>query len=178
MESWMAVKAAPKLDLVERYLREFHGVIGEGEATPSSSTATTTTSASNSQTTFQRSNSTKRKNSNSLTAEPLALHKQRDSLEKLIADQWKHPSFLEALQLERLCERLEMEMSQILLPLSHLAAEIMDEMKGRIRAVAVLAADSEESDAESDEESSVELNIEEVLGWKDVPHMRELLKVS
>jgi hypothetical protein len=171
MESCMAVKAAPKLDLVERYLKEFHGVTGEGESASSAA-------GNNPQTTFQRSNSTKRKNSNSSTAEPLALHKQRDSLEKHIAEQWKHPSFLEALQLERLCERLEMEMSQILLPLSHLAAEIMDQLKGRIRAVAVLTADSEESDEESDSEESVELNIEEVLGWKDVPHMRELLKVS
>lgn len=159
MESWMALKAAPKLELVKRYLKDFHGVTGDGEA-------------SNNPQVLQRSNSNRRKNS----AEPLALHKQRDTLEKLIAEQWKHPSFLEALQLERLCERLEMEMSQILLPLSHLAAEIMDHLRGRIRAVAVLTNNSEDSDG-SDEES-VELNIEEILGWKDVPHMRELLKVS
>jgi hypothetical protein len=56
----------------------------------------------------------------------------------------------------------------------------MDHSKGRIRAVAVLGDDLEESDTEdnSEDEESVELNIEEVLGWKDVPHMRELLKVS
>lgn len=169
MESWMALKAAPKLELVERYLKEFHGVNTENvEAAVVNSPS------------LNKGTVARRKNSNSSSAEPLALHKQRDSLEKLIADQWKHPSFLEALQLERLCERLEMEMSQILLPLSHVAAEIMDHSKGRIRAVAVLGDDLEESDTEdnSEDEESVELNIEVVLGWKDVPHMRELLKVS
>ena len=168
MESWMALKAAPKLELVERYLKEFHGIDTGGGSS----------SSSHSQSSNNKSNATRRKNSNNSSTEPSALHKQRDSLEKLIADQWKHPSFLEALQLERLCERLEMEMSQILLPLSHVAAEIMDQSKGRIRAVAVVVNHSEESDVEDDsDEESGEWNMEEVLGWKDVPRMKELLKV-
>lgn len=163
MESWMALKAAPELELVERYLKEFHATSNEGGGShpPTSS----------------KGNATKRKNSNNSVTP--ALHEQRDSLEKLIADKWKDPSFLEALQLERLCERLEMEMSCILLPLSHVAVEVMDNIRGRIRAVAVLTNDSEESDTDdtSDDESA-ELIIEEILGWKDVPHMRELLKAS
>jgi len=162
MESWMALKAAPKLELVERYLREFHATSSEG-------------GGGNHAPTSGKSNATRRKNSNNSVTP--ALQAQRDSLEKLIADKWKDPSFLEALQLERLCERLEMEMACILLPLSHVAAEIMDSMRGRIRAVAILTNDLEENDTDdtSDDESA-ELNIEEILGWKDVPHMRELLK--
>ena len=166
MESWMALQAAPKLELVERYLKEFHGVDADG-------------GSSHPQTSNSKSNTTRRKNSNSSNTEASALQKQRDSLEKLIADQWKHPSFLEALQLERLCERLEMEMSQILLPLSDIAAEIMDQSRGRIRAVALVVNDSEESDVEDDsDEESGEWSMEEVLGWRNVPRMKELLKVK
>ena len=162
MESWLALNAAPKLDLVERYLKEFHGVGGD-----SSSSASRNSSI----------NTTRRKNSNNSSTDSGALQKQRDHLEQLIAEKWKHPSFLEALQLERLCERLEMEMSQILLPLTHVATEIMDQCKGRIRAVAAFINDLEESDMEdNDDEESVELKIEEILGWRDIPHMRECLK--
>eukprot|EP00804_Cyclotella_cryptica_P025062 CCRYP_016538-RA/>CCRYP_016538-RA protein AED:0.02 eAED:0.02 QI:160/1/1/1/1/1/2/172/862 len=170
MESWMALKAAPKLEVVERYLREFHGVAGdvrntgvEGIATKSSTHGTI-----------------RRKSSSTTSSDTVSsLQKHRDSLEKLISEYWKHPSFLEALQLERLCERLEMEMSQILLPLSHLATEIMDKWKGRLRAVAVITSELEDDDLEDnsdDDEESVELIIEEILGWREVPHMRELLK--
>ena len=47
-----------------------------------------------------------------------------------MTEKWKNPAFVEALQLERCCERMELEMSQMLLPLSNLAAEIMDVWKG------------------------------------------------
>jgi hypothetical protein len=171
MESWVALKAAPKLEVVVRYLREFHGVEGDVSKTDVGGTATKTSAHG----------AIRRKSSNISRADTTtSLEKHRDSLEKLISEYWKHPSFLEVLQLERLCERLEMEMSQILLPLSHLATEIMDQWKGRLRAVAVLTSELEDSDMEDNsngEDESVDLIIEEILSWSEVPHMRELLKV-
>ena len=171
MESWVALKAAPKLEVVDRYLREFRGVEGDVSKTDVGGTATKTSAHG----------AIRRKSSNISRADTTtSLEKHRDSLEKLISEYWKHPSFLEVLQLERLCERLEMEMSQILLPLSHLATEIMDQWKGRLRAVAVLTSELEDSDMEDNsngEDESVDLIIEEILSWSEVPHMRELLKV-
>ncbi|KAL7489530.1 hypothetical protein ACHAW6_015157 [Cyclotella cf. meneghiniana] len=170
MESWVALKAAPKLEVVERYLREFHGVEGDLNHTDVGGTVTKTSAHG----------ALRRKNSNISRADTMtSLENHRDSLEKLISEYWKHPSFLEALQLERLCERLEVEMSHILLPLSHLATEIMDQWKGRLRAVAVLTSELEVSDIEGKshgEDESVDLIIEEILGWNEVPHLRELLK--
>ena len=106
---------------------------------------------------------------------------------KLITEKyWKHPAFVEALQLERCCERMEIEMSQMLLPLANLATEIMNEWKGRLRAVTVIddggqEEDEEEyKDLEDDDEDSdgVHDTVRVLLGWRDVPFMRELLRVS
>jgi hypothetical protein len=97
---------------------------------------------------------------------------------KLITEKyWKHPAFVEALQLERCCERLEVEMSQMLLPLANLASEIMCEWKGRVRAVAVINDIDQDSDDDDSSESSDD-PITVVLDWDDVPFMRELLRVS
>lgn len=64
-------------------------------------------------------------------------------------------------------------MSQMLLPLSNLAAEIMDEWKGRLRAVDVYYV---QDDAEEAEDGEVEAELELALTWQDVPYMKELLR--
>lgn len=100
---------------------------------------------------------------------------------KLITDKyWKHPSFVEALQLERCCERMEIEMSHMLLPLSNLAHEIMTEWKGRLRAVAVINDYGDGEENEDEEGGGMVSNgrVRVLLGWREVPFMRELLRVS
>lgn len=74
-------------------------------------------------------------------------------------------------------------MSQLLLPLANLASEIMNEWKGRIRAVTVIDYSklSDEKDVEENKEDEKEGSDEEggvrvILGWQDVPFMRELLR--
>lgn len=100
---------------------------------------------------------------------------------KLITERyWKHPAFVEALQLERCCEQLEMEMAQILLPFANLASEIMNNMKGRLRAVTVV--NNNATAGQDDEESSSSAGtyndpVRALLRWQDVPFMRELLRV-
>lgn len=66
-------------------------------------------------------------------------------------------------------------MSQTLLPFANLASEILNNMKGRLRAVAVLntaAAGQDEEDGAPDGTF-----VDPVLPWHDVPYMRELLRV-
>ena len=155
-ESYTALNAAPRLELVERYLRDYHGVKpGEEQDTSSSSHG-------------GKSNVLKKKlSSDASKKSALLLQQQREKMEKLITEKyWKHPIFVEALQLERCCEKLEMDMSQMLLPLSNLAREIMDEWKGRLRAVAVVR----------DGDSGKKLT-QAYIHWHQVPGWRELLMV-
>ena len=91
-----------------------------------------------------------------------------------MTEKWKNPAFVEALQLERCCERMELEMSQMLLPLSNLAAEIMDVWKGRIRAVAMVEGIADDEDFPADTLEPLISNF----SWAEVPYMRELLRVS
>jgi hypothetical protein len=84
---------------------------------------------------------------------------------------------VEALQLERCCEQLEVEMSKILLPLANLASEIMCEWKGRVRAVTVVNDTNQES-YDDDSSRSADDQVRVVLSWQGVPYMRELLRVS
>ena len=180
MEGWLAYKAAPKIELVERYLREFHGVNSKsnGEKEGHNDTGAT---KSKGNITLQK------KPSSDGSKKPLQL--QRELLEKQISENyWKHPAFVEALQLERCCERLEAEMSQMLMPFANVAREIMDQRKGRLRAVAVFvnqrdlekSDDDDEGKIEDEEDSDEEEDVvvSEVLGWRDVPYMKELLRVS
>ena len=73
-------------------------------------------------------------------------------------------------------------MSQMLLPLSNLAAEIMHEWKGRLRAVAIVDSnyldDEEEVEAARGDEGQEKDPVTLCLGWEEVPYMRELLRVS
>jgi hypothetical protein len=73
---------------------------------------------------------------------------------------------VEALQLERCCEKLEMDMSQMLLPLANLAREIIDEWKGRLRALAVVR-----------EDESGRKFLQPYINWYQLPGWRELLRV-
>lgn len=70
-------------------------------------------------------------------------------------------------------------MSQMLLPLANLAAEIMNEWKGRLKAVAVVdyVAQDDEEEMSSDPSDDGHDFYTVALGWKDVPYMRELLRV-
>lgn len=164
-ESYASLNAAPSVELVERYLRDYHGVKVAGEKAASDAGGDGSS----------KSLPLRRKGSTEVTKKT-AIQQQREKLEKLITDKyWKHPAFIEALQLERYCERMEMEMSQMLLPLANLAAEIMSTWKGRIRAVAVLDT-LEPDEEESKEEDYSPLTV--ALEWQDVPFMRELLRVS
>ena len=75
-------------------------------------------------------------------------------------------------------------MSQMLLPLANLASEIMNQWKGRVTYVTVVDSsdhDEEEhkgDDEGSDDDSSQDEEVNVLLDWKDVPFMRELLRVS
>jgi hypothetical protein len=62
---------------------------------------------------------------------------------------------------------MEIEMSQMLLPLANLAAEIMDEWKGRLRAVALV--DGEWDEGEVPDDALEPLSI--TFGWEDVPYV-------
>lgn len=159
-ESYTALNAAPRLELVERYLREYHGVKpGEEQYTSSSSTSSQGGKSNN---VFKRKMST-----DASKKSALLLQQQREKVEKLITEKyWKHPIFVEALQLERCCEKLEMDMSQMLLPLANLAREIMVEWKGRLRALAVVR----------DGDSGKKL-LQPCLHWHQLPGWRELLRV-
>jgi len=172
-ESYLNLNAAPKAELVERYLRDYHGVkAGEkGVSSDSSSGGNSETGASS------RSSGLRRKGSTEVTKKS-AIQQQREKLEKLITEKyWKHPAFVEALQLERCCERMEIDMSQMLLPLANLAAEIMDEWKGRLRAVAVVnSTEQDEEENNGDHSQKVLDTVSVTLGWQDVPYMRELLR--
>jgi len=154
-ESYTALNAAPKLELVESYLRLYHGY--EQDAASSSSSSSQA----------GRKDVLRKK----LLAEARKIQAQflqgrRDKMEKLITEKyWKHPIFVEALQLERCCEKLEIDMSQMLLPLANLAREIMDEWKGRLRALAVVR----------DGDSGKKL-LQPYLHWNQLPGWRELLR--
>ena len=65
-------------------------------------------------------------------------------------------------------------MSQMLLPLSNLAAEIMNVWKGRIRAVAMVEGTVDDEDFPADTLEPLTSNF----SWAEVPYMRELLRVS
>jgi hypothetical protein len=76
----------------------------------------------------------------------------------------------------------------MLLPLANLATEIMIGWKGRLRAVTVVdfpgngghGADEEENKKSHGEEEAGSdfATVRILLGWRDVPYMRELLRVS
>ena len=159
-ESYTALNAAPRLELVETYLRDYHGVkIGEEQ---DMSTSTTQPQGG-------KSNVFKKKvSSDSSKKTAFLLQQQREKMEKLITEKyWKHPIFVEALQLERCCEKLEMDMSQMLLPLANLSREIMDEWKGRVRAVAIVTNDA-----------NGKKSLLPCIHWHQLPAWRELLRVS
>ena len=66
----------------------------------------------------------------------------------------------------------------MLLPLANLASHIMCEWKGRVRAVAVIKETEEQVGHDNDSSPNVdESSVKVVLGWRDVPFMRELLRV-
>ncbi|KAL3776708.1 hypothetical protein ACHAW5_005577 [Stephanodiscus triporus] len=145
-ESCTNLNAAPRIELVERYLRDYHGIKvkegvleggGGGEAGGASGGGGKGLGGSR-----------KKSGPSSMEfAKKTAIQQQREKLEKLITEKyWKHPAFVEALQLERCCERLEAEMSQMLMPLANLASEIMCEWKERVRAVAVVNDIDQDSD--------------------------------
>lgn len=70
-------------------------------------------------------------------------------------------------------------MSHMLLPLANLASHIMCEWKGRVRAVAVMKETEQQVGDDINSSASVDENLGKVvLGWRDVPFMRELLRVS
>lgn len=178
----MNLNAAPKSELVERYLRDYHGVKnvrGENKwvGSESSGGGSGGNNSEASATGSSRSSGLRRKGSTEVTKKT-AIQQQREKLEKLITEKyWKHPAFVEALQLERCCERMEMEMSQMLLPLANLAAEIMDQWKGRLRAVAVVNYSEEDEEENNGDSSKKAVNsLKVTLGWQDVPFMRELLR--
>ena len=68
-------------------------------------------------------------------------------------------------------------MSQMLAPLSNLAAEIMNGWKGRIRAVCV-ASPYQVSEGGERHPKQPPYQVRIALDWVDVPFMRELLRVS
>ena len=157
-ESYTALNAAPRLELVEAYLRDYHGV-KSGEDQDSSSAQVGGSG---------RSSILKKKLSSDERKLSVLLQQQREKMEKLITEKyWKHPILVEALQLERCCEKLEMDMSQMLLPLANLAREIMDEWKGRLRALA--------SVREDDFGRKI---LCPHIKWQELPYWRELLRVS
>jgi len=156
MEGWLALNAAPKIDLVEKYLREYHSDVGDGQ---------------------NSGNGLRRKSSSVSDGLNKSLQQQREKLEKLINEKyWKHPVFVEALQLERCCEGAEAEMAQMLLPLASVAREIMNQRKGRIRAIAIVKRENDSERDEENDDDEEDMTIVEILGWRDVPHMRELLR--
>ncbi len=168
-ESYTALNAAPRLELVETYLRDYHGVkIGEEQdTTTSSSSSSTQQQQGGGGGGSSRSSVLKKKLSSDASKKSALLQQQREKMEKLITEKyWKHPIFVEALQLERCCEKLEMDMSQMLLPLANLAREIMDEWKGRIRALAVVR-----------EDESGRKFLQPYINWHQLPLWRELLRV-
>jgi len=65
-------------------------------------------------------------------------------------------------------------MSQMLLPLSNLAAEIMNVWKGRIRAVAMVEGMVDDENFPADTLEPLTSNF----SWAEVPYMRELLRVG
>jgi hypothetical protein len=155
-ESYTALNAAPRLELVESYLRDYHGVKPGEEQDSSSSTLGG----------GGRSSVLKKKLSSDEKKTAALLREQREKMEKLITEKyWKHPIFVEALQLERCCEKLEMDMSQMLLPLANVAREIMEEWKGRLRALASVREEGK-------------LTLTPHIKWQDLPYWREFLRVS
>ncbi|KAL7472892.1 hypothetical protein ACHAXS_013281 [Conticribra weissflogii] len=158
MEGWLALKAAPKIEMVKRYLKEYHSDISDNQ---------------------NNGNGLRRKSSAASDGLGKSLQQQRENLEKLINENyWKHPVIVEALQLERCCEGAEAEMAQMLLPLANIAREIMNQRKGRIRAVAVVKREIDSEGGEENDEDEEDMTVVEILKWRDVPHMRELLRVS
>ena len=75
-ESYMSLNAAPKVELVERYLREYHGVKLEGKAGGSDSSNSITEIASGS-----KSPSLRRKGSTEAVSKKSAIQQQREKLE-------------------------------------------------------------------------------------------------
>lgn len=177
-ESCNNLNSAPKVELVERYLRDYR-----------STTTTTTAQEGGSGDVGSGTNGavgkggSRKKGGISSSMEGCAHKKktpiqlQREKLEKLITGKHKHPPFVKALQLERYCERLEVDMSHMLLPLANLASHIMCEWKGRVRSVAVMKYTEQRVGDNIDSSASVDENLAMVvLGWQDVPFMRELLR--
>jgi len=164
-ESYTALNAAPRLELVETYLRDYHGVkIGEEQQ---QDTTSSTQQGGGSGSSGSRSSLLKKKLSSDASKKSALLQQQREKMENLITEKyWKHPIFVEALQLERCCEKLEMDMSQMLLPLANLAREIIDEWKGRLRALAVVR-----------EDESGRKFLQPYINWYQLPGWRELLRV-
>lgn len=179
-ESCNNLNAAPKIELVERYLRDYHstsseggGGVGGGEGGGGGGG-----SACGGGGKGLGSGSRKKGGSSSMeVAKKTPIQQQREKLEIITEKYWRHPAFVEALKLEQYCEQLEGDMSRMLLPLANLASEIMCEWKGRVRAVAIINETEQESDDNSASSSaSVDDLMTVVLGWQDVPFMRELLR--
>mmetsp|Transcript_7777 Transcript_7777/g.16857 ORF Transcript_7777/g.16857 Transcript_7777/m.16857 type:complete len:494 (+) Transcript_7777:979-2460(+) len=189
-ESYGNLRAAPRSGLVERYLREFHGVnvekkgkgYGKEDEEVTLSNEGSVSSGGGGGGSSRSVGSSRGRKGGSGGAEvgkKSAIQQQREKLEKLITEKyWKHPAFVEALQLERCSERMEIEMAHMLLPLSNLANEIMTEWKGRLRAVAVINDYPADDEEENKEEDSKDINdpIRVLLGWREVPFMREFLR--
>eukprot|EP01082_Thalassiosira_pseudonana_P014385 g12923.t1 g12923 contig7:473493-476108(-) len=177
IESWMALKSAPMLSMVEKYLNYYHnGHNWEDEKSDNvggiKGGLIRSNSSSVSSKSMRRKNSTDfiKKTSTAASSTSL-LQKRRDELENLLTEKyWKQPAFVEALQLEQYCESLELDMSKMILPLANVAKEIFDRWNGRLRAVAVVSNNGGDDDREVEDE------VTEVLGWRDVPYMRELLR--
>ena len=145
-ESFASLKSAPRESLVKHYLDTYHG--GSGDPNDAASSR------------YRRKNTQDKKS---------PIQERREALHKQLEAYWKNPDMKEVLQIERCCERLENDMSQMLLPLANIAKEIChSSWKCRIRAVTV---------DEVDEESG-KVKLDTILPWQDVPYMRELLRVS
>jgi len=142
-ESFASLKSAPRESLVKHYLDTYHGGSDPNDAANSR---------------YRRKNTQEKKS---------PIQERREVLHKQLEAYWKNPDMKEVLQIERCCERLENDMSQMLLPLANIAKEIChSSWKGRIRAVTV---------DEIDEESG-KARLDTILPWQDVPYMRELLR--
>ena len=181
-ESCNNLNSAPKVELVERYLRDYHSTrttitAQEGGSGGGDVGSGTNNSAVGKGGVRKKGGISSSMEGGAKKTTPIQL--QREKLEKLITEKyWKHPPFVKALQLERYCERLEVDMSRMLLPMANLASHIMCEWKGRVRSVAVMKDTEQRVGDDSDSSASVDENLAKVvIGWRDVPFMRELLRV-
>lgn len=67
-------------------------------------------------------------------------------------------------------------MLQTLLPFANLSYEIMNNLKGRLKAVAILTSTGQDDEGKNDFGTPVD-HVRVLLRWQDVPFMRELLRV-